>query len=230
MAPPISDTELAQLAAMRRMALGAAHALNNAFTAVIGEAGFLREDRKDDPRVVEGCDALLEAMDRCARITKALLVRREPNQAGSDTELVRTLRELGALLGETLGSRNQLSLSLPDDIVPVRGSAAEIELVLVAFLHYAADAPDPRPGRTITLSLEPVAAAARIQLDVRVDGLTDEVVAAATDAARAADGLTAASLGAAIATTRALGGDVQAARTAPDAWRLGITLPLASDG
>jgi len=50
-ADPVPTKEVARLEAMRRLAMGAAHALNNAFTTLVGEASFVQEDRKADPVV-----------------------------------------------------------------------------------------------------------------------------------------------------------------------------------
>jgi two-component system NtrC family sensor kinase len=136
----LSVEETARLVVLWRLAAGAAHSLNNALTAILGEASFLADDHKDDPAVVEGCAAIIAEVDRCARLTRAVLARRHPAQGRSaEVDLVRLVGDLGRMLHETLGRRIELELALPDDLLVVAGDAAALELLCLALVHFASD-------------------------------------------------------------------------------------------
>jgi signal transduction histidine kinase len=217
--------EVARLAVLTRLALGAAHVLHNAFTAVLGEAAFLAEERKDDPLVAESCDTMTLELERCARITRGLVARRRPGQGGAPgVDLVRLVRELGPLLGETLGRGHRLALRAPDELVLAAGDAATLELLVAGLVQYAAD--HSGGGAEIRLSIEGGAAAV-VQLEVSVARLDGDVVSAVLDPRRAADAPTRALLQGLAEAVRRLGGACWAAATAPDAWAVRVRLPAA---
>jgi len=221
---PVPKQELARLEAIRRLAMGAAHNLNNAFTAVIGEASFLREDRKEDGLVVEACDVILQALQRCTRITRALLAWRSPSQsAAEEVELVRLLREMRAVLGETLGSRCALTLELPDDVLLVRASPQSLELLLICLLHYAAD----HSGGQADLILSGSSDADEVLLGIEVTApqLSEETVEAILDPSLAGDPVTRVTLEATREILDLMGGSLHAARSSPEQWALRLRLP-----
>ena len=169
-ATPLPAVEVARLEALRRLSMGAAHALNNAFTTVVGEASFLREERKGDPVVVEACDAILRELDRCAKLTRALLARRNPPQAGrGEVDLVRLVRDLTPLLRETLGRQKELAVVMPDDLVLVKGEAEALELLALLLVQHGAEV---APGTArLRLGVHPEGALARLELEIEADGL-----------------------------------------------------------
>lgn len=224
-APALPAPDVARLETLRRLAMGAAHALNNAFTTLVGEASFLQEDRKDDPVVAEACDTMLAELDRCTRITRALLARRDPSQRGGEVDLVRLVRELAALLQETLGRQHELEVELPDDLVPVEGPADDVELLVLALVHYAADGADGPTALRVAVEPDRGDGAAHLRLEVRGAGIPAEAEALLLAPERAADPLTAVLLEAVAALVTRLGGSRHAARTAPDAWTARIALP-----
>jgi signal transduction histidine kinase len=223
---PLAVTEVARLEALRRLAMGAAHALNNAFTAVVGEASLLQQDRKLDPEVAESCQAILSEMNRCSRITKALLSRPRPPQAGvSEVDLVRLVRDLGGLLRETLGSQNQLELRFPDDLLLVDGDAASLEVLVLTLVHYAAD---EAPGATsIDLSLERASGGCEVCVSVAVSGaeVAEEVIEAFVAPERSADALTRAQLEAVAGLVASHGGRRMAERSGAGRWVARVALP-----
>lgn len=226
---PLSASEVARLEALRRVAMGAAHALNNAFTAVVGEASFLREERKGDPGVVEPCDAILAELDRCAKLTRALLARRHPSQAGAKgVDLVRVVRELGALLGETLGRQHALELSYPDDVVVARGEAGALELLVLLLVHHGAD--QARGPARLLLSAAPAAGgrAARLELRVESASLAHDAAERCLDPERLADALARNQLQALHAVASSLRGHLAAAREAAGTLRVWLDLPADS--
>ena len=223
----LSAAQVARLEALRRLAMGAAHALNNAFTTLVGEASFLQEDRKDDPVVAEACETMMAELDRASRITRALLVRRHPSQrGGGEVDLVRLVRELSTLLRETLGSQHHLEVELPDDLVAVAGAAEDLELVVLTLVHYAADG--ARGATRMRLAVEPDdgSGSTGLRLEVRGDGLPPDADALLLAPHRAPDPLMAVELEALASLVAALGGSRHAARTAPDAWTARIALPV----
>jgi signal transduction histidine kinase len=142
----LAATELARATALHRLALGIAHAMNNAFTSVLGETAFLQENRKDDPELDEACAAIREGVERCARMTRALLARRTPvSLAEHEIDLVRVVREVGAMLGDALSRRFALQLDAPDDLLLACAEPAAVEALLLLLVQHA-EALSPGPG------------------------------------------------------------------------------------
>lgn len=221
-------TEVARLEALRRLSMGAAHALNNAFTAVVGEASFLREERKGDPAVVEACDTILRELDRCAKLTRALLARRHPPQEGRDeVDLARTVRDLTPLLRETLGRQKELAVQLPDDLLLVRGDAGALELLVLLLVHQCADvAPGPARLRLCALAS---GARARLEIEVEADALAEAADRAFAEPARASDPLARNQLGA-LAELAARHGGTCSARRAGERFLATLEIPSLAHG
>jgi signal transduction histidine kinase len=220
----------ARLEAVRRLSMGAAHTLNNAFTTVIGETSFLLEDRKDDALVVESCQAILAEMERCTRLTRALLDRRHPNQSGSgEVEMVRLIRELGGTLSETLGRENQLTVETPDDVLLVGGDAGDLETLVLTLVHYAADHADGPTRLTLSVSREPMEPKIRLSLAVEGHGQPEAAAEAVLDPSRAPDEIACVSLENAAGIVCAHGGSRYASATGPDSWTVLILLPALLD-
>jgi len=215
---------------MQRLSMGAAHTMNNAFTAVIGEASFLLEDRKQDDLVVESCQTILAELERCTKLTRALLARRHPNQSGSgEVEMVRLVRELGEMLSETLGRENQLTVEAPDDLLLVAGDAGDLELLVLTLVHYAADHVDGPTQLTLSVGSEPMERKIRLSLAVEGRDLPDSIAEAVLDPSRATDEIACVSLENAAQIVRAHGGSRQASSTGPDRWTALILLPALLD-
>lgn len=216
----------ARLEAMRRLTMGATHTLNNAFTAVVGEASLLLEDRKRDETVVEACQAILAELERCTKLTRALLARRHPSQSGAgEVEMVRLVRELGQLLRETLGRQNELGVDFPDDVLLVRGDAGELELLVLTLVHYAADHAGGSAKLGISVSEEPGEDEVRLCLTVEASDLPDSVAEAVLDPSRAPDEVACVCLENAARIVRLHGGSLYARLTGPDSWTALVRLP-----
>lgn len=223
--PGLDARSIARLAAMRRVSLGAAHSLNNAFTSAIGEATYLLAERKEDAELVECCQLILTAMERSTRITRGLLAHRG---SGSDdeTDLGRLLPELIAFLRETLGRGHPIEVSVPDEWIGVEADPADIDLVLMTLFQYAADASGEQSSLDATL--EKRGGTARLTVQVSPCESSADVAGALNDPALAEDAITRASLRAARELIASVGGDVHAACTAPDRWAFVLTLPALS--
>jgi signal transduction histidine kinase len=234
---PVHSTErrlradkAARLEAVRRLSMGAAHTLNNAFTTVMGEASFLLEDRKDDDLVVESCQTILTELERCTKLTRAVLDRRHPNQNGSgEVELVRLIRELGDTLSETLGRENQLAVEAPDDLLLVAGDAGDLEILLLTMIHYAADQTDGPTKLTLSVGREPTQREIRLSLAVEGSENPDAMAEAVLDPSRASDEITCVGLENAARIVCAQGGSRYASATGPDSWAALILLPALLD-
>lgn len=157
--------EVARLEAQRRLALGAAHTLNNALTAALGELAFLRDERKGDPAVVEACDSATRELERCVKAAAALLPQRSGGGPGP-TDLVRATRDTASLLRATLGRRGELEVRAPDDMLLVAAETGDLHLAIVLLVQAAVE----RVGRSarLVLAVEGRAGAARVALDARV--------------------------------------------------------------
>jgi len=221
---------VARLEATRRLAMGVAHTLNNAFTTVMGEASSMLEDRKKDALVVEGCQTILSELERCARLTRTLLARRDSNQAGSgEVDMVRLVREMGALLPDTLGRQNQLTVNAPDDLLLVRGDARDIELLVLTLVHYAADHSGGPTRLALSLDTEPAEGKIRLYVAVEGSDLPDEMAEAVADPSRAPDEIAGAGLESVARIVRAHGGSIYASSTGPDSWAALTLLPALLD-
>ena len=220
----LGAVEVAQLEAQRRLALGAAHTLNNALTAALGEVGFLRDERKGDPAVVEACDAVARELERCVKATAALLPRRM-ERGGGPTDLVRAARDAAALLRVTLGRRGGLDVRAPDDLVLVGADAADLDLLVVLLVQAGVE----RVGRSarLELSVEPAAVGrgARLAVDARVSvagDLSHEGVAAGGDPLARNQSIALAALAA-----RCGGALVREEASAPGHWSAVVELSVA---
>jgi len=140
--------ELARLEALRRVALGAAHTLNNALTGALGELAFLRDERKDDPSVVEACEAIARELERCVRAAAALQPARPARGLGA-VDLVRAARDAAARLRPVLGRRAALEITAPDDLVLVEADAGDLDLLVVLLIQAGVE----RAGRAARLAL-----------------------------------------------------------------------------
>jgi signal transduction histidine kinase len=161
----LGTVEVARLEAQRRLALGAAHTLNNALTAALGELAFLRDERKGDPAVVEACDSAARELERCVKAAAALLPQRSGGGPGP-TDVVRAARDTASLLRATLGRRGELEVRAPDDMLLVAADAGDLHLAIVLLVQAAVE----RVGRSarLVLAIDARAGAARLALDARV--------------------------------------------------------------
>lgn len=160
-------SEVARLTALWRLTLGAAHTLNNSLAAILGEASCLLDDRKNDAEVVEACERIQQEVDRCARLTRALLARHDPHQNDADeVNLPRLVGDLAPMLRETLSRRFELTIALPEDLLLVQAPIADLESLLLLLIHRCCDRfPE---GGCLRIALEP-AAAGTVRLSVEIE-------------------------------------------------------------
>jgi signal transduction histidine kinase len=222
----VQPETVARLEATRRLATGAAHTLNNAFTTVIGEASFLLEDRKHDAVVEEACHAILTELERCARLTRALLARHWSGQSGSgEVDLSRLVRDVSVLLSETLGRNNQLTVETPEELLLVAGDANALELVVLTLTQYAAERGSELTKLTLAVDAEPSHAQVRLRIAAEGAQHPDAMAEAVLDPARAPDEVTRLSLDTVARIVGEHRGSRYASATGPDAWAALIVLP-----
>lgn len=140
-AEPVAD-EIARLELLRRLALGAAHTLNNAFTAILGETLCLADERKGDPVVTEACSLIQSEVERCARLTRQVATRVQRRESVLDETNVATLvRSLEPLLRETVTRSVAIDFDVPDRGLLVRGPGEDLELLVLLVAHRLARLP-----------------------------------------------------------------------------------------
>jgi K+-sensing histidine kinase KdpD len=169
---------------------------------------------------------ILAELERCSKLTRALLARRDPSQNGSgEVDMVRLVRELEELLSETLGRQHQLVVDAPDDLLLIRGDAGDLELLTLTLAHYAADYAGGSTQITLSVNEEPMERKVRLCISVESSDLPDSIAEAVLDPSRAPDEIACVSLENAARIICAHGGSRYASSTGPDSWAILVLLP-----
>jgi hypothetical protein len=128
--------EIARLELLRRLSMGAAHTLNNAFTAILGETLCLLDERKSDPIVAEACALIQAEVERCARLTRSVAMRVQRRENVLDeTGMHSLLRGVEPLLRETVSRSISITAEAGDPAPCVRGSSQDLELLILLCSH-----------------------------------------------------------------------------------------------
>jgi signal transduction histidine kinase len=144
--------EIARLELLRQLAMGAAHSLNNAFTAILGETLCLADERKADPLVSEACALIQSEVERCARLTRHVATRVQRRESAlEETNLAALVRGLESLLRETVSRSVAIDLAVPESNVLVRGPSEDLELLVLLVAHRLARL--PRRGAVLRIAL-----------------------------------------------------------------------------
>lgn len=222
--------EIARLAVMRRLGMGTAHAMNNALTVAMGEAGFLYDDHKENPEIAEACQAILTSIDRCARLTQALLLHSDPAPTSGETgtDLVRIVRDLERWLREAIGGRNTLRVDAPDDLVLVAAPERELELLVMGLVAFASDQHSGACDLHLRVESGDEGEPAALRLTASAEELPDDVVAAFEEPSRAAQPRDCLILDALHKQIVARGGEWHVARIDPQSYSLLVRLPSAT--
>jgi PAS domain S-box-containing protein len=133
-----------------RLAGGVAHDFNNLLTAIIGYADMALAAIAPGNTVREDLDAILQAAQRAASLTRQLLAfaRKQVIEARV-INLNDLILELNNLLRRLIGEDIELAVQLTPDLWPVRVDPSQIEQVLV---NLAVNARDAMPnGGTLTI-------------------------------------------------------------------------------
>lgn len=170
-----ASSEVARLTAQWRLTLGVAHTLNNALAAILGEASFLLDDRKDDAELVESCQLIQHEVERCARLTRALLGR--PDRAadeGEPADLGRLLADWRSLLPEALSRRFEPVVKVPEALVLVPAPRRDLESLILLLAHRCCEQ-CPEGGRLSILLDPPSSHRATLRLELLRDPTADPV-------------------------------------------------------
>ncbi len=167
--------EIARLELLRRLAMGAAHTLNNAFTAILGETLCLADERKHDPLVAEACDLIQGEVERCARLTRSIATRVQRRESAlEETNLAALVRGLEPLLRETVSRSVAMAVEVPDICVVVRGPGEDLELLVLLVAHRLAHT--SARGAALHIALGPHdATSAELCFELRNPGTTTAV-------------------------------------------------------
>jgi signal transduction histidine kinase len=134
-AGPIAE-EIARLELLRRLSRGAAHTLNNAFTAILGETLCLLDERKHDPLVAEACSLIQQEVERCARLTRSVAMRVQRRDALiPETDVSGLFRGLEPLLRETVSRAIAIACVPPPVGLSIHGGVDDLEILLLLTAH-----------------------------------------------------------------------------------------------
>lgn len=133
-----------------QLAGGVAHDMNNALTAVMGEASLL------DDRVAEERERILQAAEHAAQLTHQLMTlgRRELTRR-RPIDLATTLRRATQSIRRLLSSEITISASFPSGRFAVLADPVQIFQIMLNLASNARDAMTGGGSITIDLSLDP---------------------------------------------------------------------------
>jgi signal transduction histidine kinase len=161
--------EIARLELLRRLSMGAAHTLNNAFTAILGETLCLLDERKTDPLVAEACALIQHEVERCARLTRSVATRVQRRESVIDeSDLASLLRGIEPILRETVSRAIAIECAIPEPGLCVHGGSEDLELLVLLSAHRLVRA-TVGGGGALAVSVERTSAAIDLVIEARVD-------------------------------------------------------------
>ncbi len=223
--------EVANLDLLRRQAMGAAHTLNNVFTALLGELTLLSDERKDDPVVEEAVNAVRSQLERCVKLVRTGLVRpRLPEPVEAEVDLGLLVSRCMRLLDGGLSRRIVVDSDVPDDSWVVRGDPAQLEILLLAVVHRMADLPVGGCAElTIGVGVGQGPDTVCLRFDLAADELEADARQRLVDPALAEHEVQAATLEAVHEIADHHGTHLQTERTADHSLRVSVAFPRLAD-
>jgi hypothetical protein len=210
--------ELARLHLVECLTRGAAHALNNALTALGGMI-----DSGAELAAVE------REVQRCNRIARALTAGHVLRAGGSgEADLPALVRQAARILRDTLGSRFELSLELHEESLYVEADPARVLLCVLALAFRLAELSARGGALRIAAGAGEKPDTALLELELRAPDLPAAAHASVLDPAAARDAGTAAALHAITSDAAACGAVLEAER-AGDALRVLARLPAIAE-
>ncbi len=124
-----------------RLAGGIAHDFNNILTAILGRTELLLNDLGPDDRRRVEADAIREAAERAAQLTRRLLLFGRPQPVALATvDAARVVRDLAPFLARTLGETIGIVVDVPPGPVWVSVDRSQLEQALVNLATNGRDA------------------------------------------------------------------------------------------
>jgi signal transduction histidine kinase len=211
-----------------RLAAGAAHATNNSLTAILGEASYLRDEWKADAQVVSSCESIMVEVDRCARLTRALLSRRQPSQSGDEVDLGRLLGQMHDILPDTLGRRYDFHVEPGSELHIVCGTPDELELLVLCLVQAACSLAGETARLELSLQADAKPEHVNLRLSVDASGLAGEAAESLSDTDTITDPVLRTLLLAAREIASNLGSELDC-RVTPGHLEAAVALRLVSD-
>jgi len=150
-----------KLESMGTLAGGIAHDFNNILGILAGYVGTLRRSREDPAKTAEGLASMETAIDRGAALVRQLLAFARTGDADfQEVDANALIRELAAMLEETLPKTIEFAIDLADGLPRVHAEPSQLHQ---AILNLCVNARDAMPsGGTLTIRTE-VASGERVR-------------------------------------------------------------------
>ncbi len=155
-----------KMEAVGKLAGGVAHDFNNLLTIIVGFSEILRAESAAHPELLEPVDAISDAADRAAALTRQLLAfSRQTLLQPKVLDLNATISDTGRMLSRLIGENIRVTLVLDPTISHVRVDPGQFDQVL---MNLAVNARDAMPnGGALTITTQEVhlseALAARLE-------------------------------------------------------------------
>jgi PAS domain S-box-containing protein len=142
-----------KMEAVGKLAGGVAHDFNNLLTIIIGFGEMLRAEVASQPALSEPVDAIRDAAERAASLTRQLLAfSRQTLLQPKVLDLNATITTTGRMLSRLIGENIRVRLVLDPSISRVRVDPGQLDQVL---MNMAVNARDAMPnGGTLTITTQ----------------------------------------------------------------------------
>ncbi len=139
-----------QLAAIGQLSAGVAHEINNPLALISQTAGYIKdlfvikERYRNDEELIENIDSIMEAVDRCGRITSQLLgFSRKFDIKTQNVNLKETIFDVLVFHQKEAQYRNlNLSVDVPEDIPDIETDQGKLQQILMNLVNNAFQAID----------------------------------------------------------------------------------------
>lgn len=149
-----------QLAAIGQLAAGVAHEINNPLALINQTAGYIKDlfvikkQYQEDEDLLENIDSIMEAVDRCGRITSQLLgFSRKFDLTIQRVNLKDAISDVLIFHEKEAVYRNiNLSLDVPDDVPLIETDQGKLQQILMNLINNAFQAVDDNSCLDIQVS------------------------------------------------------------------------------